>query len=85
MRVRELPPRPGVPGGLAVSGFDRGSSAAAAGLKVGDVLLSADGAALARSADLQRLVWARKIGDTINLVIRRGNQRFKLPVTLRAP
>jgi serine protease Do len=82
VRVRELAARPGTPGGLAVSGFDPGSAAAAAGVRVGDVILTADGVAVRRSADLQRIVWARKTGDTVTLVIRRGNQRFKSPVVL---
>jgi len=50
----------------------KGSPAAKAGLKVGDVIRSIDGRRVRRRAALQRAVRARKPGDTVTLGVRRG-------------
>jgi len=83
VRVREQPGRGGMPGGLAISGFEPNSAAAASGLRVGDLILSAAGRVMRRSVDLQRVVWARKVGDLVSVTVRRGNRRFEVRVALR--
>jgi len=83
VRVRELPARPGLAGGLAVSGFEPASSAAAAGLRVGDVILIAGGTATLRSIDLQRILWALRPGAVLVLVLRRDGHRVQISVRPR--
>jgi S1-C subfamily serine protease len=82
VRVREVAVRGDVGGGLVVTGFDPGSPAPRAGLQAGDVILAAAGAVVLRPADLQRLVWGRKAGDLLVLLVRRGTRRLEVTVRL---
>ena len=79
VRVRPLP----MQGGLSITGFDPGSAAQAAGLRVGDVILMAAGRATPRSADLQRVVWGLQRGSALEVTFRRGNRRMVQSVVLR--
>ncbi len=83
VRVRALQTVGDRPAGLIVTGFDPGSSAASSGVQVRDVLLRADGVVLQRAADLQRVVWARKRGDLVRLIVQRGSRRLDLRIPLR--
>ena len=57
-----------------------GSAAAAAGLKPGDRFVSADGQAVRRFEDVQRIV-RLNVGTPIDLIIKRQNQLLPLRVT----
>jgi serine protease Do len=69
--------------GLEVTGFEPGSAAPAAGLRVGDILLAAGGAPLHRIADLQRALWAHPPGHGLRLLVARGAARFELDLVPR--
>lgn len=83
VRVRALRTAGDRPAGLVVTGFDPNAVAQAAGLRVRDVLLQADGVALERAADLQRIVWGHARGEVVRLLVQRGAQRIQIPVRLR--
>jgi serine protease Do len=80
--VRETDAR-GTAGGLEVTRFHPGSSAEAAGLRAGDVILSVEGAPTPRASDLQRAVWSRAAGSTVTVVFLRDGRRLQLSVPLR--
>ncbi len=85
VRVREVRGTMGRSGGLQVTGFEAVSPAVRAGLRIGDVILVAGGEVVGRSVDLQRLVWARRAGELMTLLVRRGTHRFEVRVRVRAP
>lgn len=58
------------------------SPAAAAGMQVGDVVLSIDGAAVSEFLDLQRIV-ARSPEQGLDVIVRRGDSEVALRVTPR--
>lgn len=60
-----------------------GSAAARAGVKVGDVMESFDGVALAEKETLNRLVSGKRWGDSAVLVVKRGEEKVSLPVVFR--
>jgi serine protease Do len=80
--VREADARSGA-AGLEVSRFHPGSPAAAAGLRAGDVIVALDGAPIARTADLQRIVWSRPPGTTFLLAFLRAGARMEARVASR--
>lgn len=79
--VRVRPIATGGVQGLAISRFETGSRAQAAGFQVGDVLLTLDGESLRSAADLQRAWWARAGQPRVMFVFLRGGSRFQLPVS----
>ncbi len=61
--------------GVVLTDVAQGSPAAQAGLQQGDVIVAADGKAIADEAALRQAIQAHNIGDTIQLtVIRNGRQ-----------
>lgn len=77
---------PGAPKGIQIAAVYRGTPAAKAGLRPGDVLLKAAGIALNSSHDLQRAVISRAIGERIDLEVRRGSKVIPMSVvTARMP
>jgi S1-C subfamily serine protease len=70
---------------VTVIGVAPGSPAAEAGLQPADVLLAADGTAIAESQQFIMLVGAHRLGETISLQVGRGNAPFltKLVLTPR--
>jgi len=77
-------PEAGAPRGILVAEVYRGTPAAKAGLRPGDVLLKADELPLNTSHDLMRAVLTRAVGDRINLQVRRGRQILPLSVPTAA-
>lgn len=59
--------------------------AEAAGFTVGDVLLALDGTPLPDRETLNRLMSAKRWGDTAVLRVRRGSGTMEIPVLLRRP
>ena len=51
----------------------------------GDVVVSADGQAVTRAEDLQRIVFAKDEGDVVRLELWRNGETREVDVTLRAP
>jgi photosystem II stability/assembly factor-like uncharacterized protein len=60
-------------------------AAAKAGLKVGDVLLSVDGAKTETRPVLLKTLAAKKIGDKVKVAYQRGSERKEAEVTLALP
>lgn len=72
----------GVSTGLAVEEVVPGSAAAAAGILVGDVLLSVDSKDLSGRMGLRRMIADRSIGDNVVLELARGEARITVQATL---
>lgn len=72
-----------VPQGALVADIWPNGPAARAGLRQGDVVLQADGQALADAATLNYVIGNHRPGDSIPLVVRRADGRDQ-PATLRA-
>ncbi len=68
--------------GLYVYSVEQGSDAEKAGLKSGDLLVSIDGKAVATVADAGAAFDAKKVGDTVNVVIKRGGKEITVPLKL---
>ncbi len=84
---RILPPMPRLPRApvsteIVVRSVVTGSPAAAAGLKVDDVILSLDGAGMDDPRALVYAIGQSKPGDTITLEVNRSNETLKVSVTL---
>ncbi len=62
-------------GGIPVSGVVENSSAALMGVVASDLLLSVNGQALNALPDLQRALAGAKVGDTVVLELKRGEQK----------
>jgi len=73
-RVRQL--------GVYVQKVNEGSAAQAAGFKAGDCIVSIDGASLASSADLKKILNNHKVGDTVTFTVKRNGQTLSLSVKL---
>jgi S1-C subfamily serine protease len=75
--------------GVVVGSVARGSPAEAAGIAVGDVLMSFDGEALRAEKDedlgqFQRLVALKSVGKEVEIELRRGGERRELRAVLAA-
>lgn len=77
----------GVDAALKVEVVVAGSAAAAAGIQVGDLLLSLDGKSLAGRMGLRRVIADRYVGDHVALEVARGEEVLHMQATLakRAP
>lgn len=70
--------------GAQVASIEQGSSAASAGLREGDVIISIDGDAVDSSTSLVGQVRERKVGQRVALVVVRDGKRVNVTVTLGA-
>lgn len=70
--------------GVIVSSVSEGSSAKAAGIEAGDIILSFDGQPIDDTKNFSRMVAETEVGKTINLEIWRDKQirKISLPVML---
>lgn len=74
-----------IPSGLRITGFATESRARET-LQEGDLILTADGVALATRSDLQEVLAKHRPGDQITVGLRRGEQELSVPVTtMEAP
>jgi S1-C subfamily serine protease len=69
--------------GIRISTVDKDSPAAAAGLRTGDLIVAFDEQAVTGIDDLQRLLTGRRIGDAVDIVVLRRDQRLRLRTTPR--
>lgn len=72
------------PGGVRIKETLRGSAVRAAGLRTGDIIVAVDGKAVRSSRELAVAIAARRVGETVVLRYRRGEDYEEAPVTLRA-
>ncbi len=68
--------------GIFVQKVLQGSPAAQAGLKNGDVILKADGQVLSGAEQIQKIVRAKKIGDSMQIEISRSGARRTLSIEI---
>lgn len=71
--------------GVLVSSVTPGSSADIAGIQAGDRILSAAGKPIHNLETLRREVTRRAIGDTLAIVVRRGDRDLSVDTSLVAP
>lgn len=70
-------------GGVLIAGVNKGSPAAQAGLRPGDVLLALDGRPMNTPGQAVQYLSSKKIGDRLSVTFRRGNQTMRATVVLR--
>jgi serine protease Do len=71
--------------GCRLTSVEKDSPASKAGLKVGDIVLKVDHRDITVSAAFRRWVAEAAPGETLNLEIKRGDQRLKLDLKVEAP
>ena len=71
-----------LPAGLYITAVEPGSSAYAKGVESGDILISLNGTAVSTMDQLNALVYAHEVGDTLEAVVYRGGQQYKLELLL---
>lgn len=69
--------------GIYVQTIEEFSAAEKAGLKIGDVIIEADGTKVTTMDELNEIKNKKKIGDTINLKINRNGEEKNITVTLQ--
>ena len=70
--------------GIVIEAVTVNSAAAAAGVKVGDLLLTIDGLEVSRASRLGELIAERRAGDTLTLGVTRDGKPVELKATLIA-
>lgn len=73
-----------VENGLKITDVDEDSAAEKAGVKIGDVLTTADGEAIAEKAELITLMKSKANGDDLNLTLLRDGKSIELKLKLLA-
>jgi S1-C subfamily serine protease len=68
--------------GAPVTSVEPGSAAAEAGVLVKDVIVELEGVPVLHFAHLRRLIHLRRVGETITLKVRRGEELLELKATL---
>ena len=71
-----------VPAGVEVAEVIEGTAAAAAGIEVGDILLSVDGEPLTTIDQLVAMLRFYRVGDSVAVELERGGERQTITVTL---
>ena len=59
-----------------------GSIAEEMGIEAGDILLSLNGQRITSQSELDSLVYSMRIGDTVEAVIYRGGNQYRIQLTL---
>lgn len=73
-----------IPNGLLITQVEQGSAAEKAGIQVGDILLQLDGVYITEAEDVESVLYAHEIGDTLNAVLYRykNTTRYEVTITL---
>ena len=69
--------------GIYVKAIDEFSAAEKAGLKIGDVIIKADGKEISTNKELNEIKNSHSIGDTIKLTINRNGEEKEISVVLQ--
>ncbi|NLN06804.1 MAG: PDZ domain-containing protein [Firmicutes bacterium] len=68
--------------GMIVYAVDPGSPADKAGMRSGDIIIEFAGKKIETFSDLQKAIYAQKVGDTVEIVVVRDRQKLTLTATL---
>lgn len=79
-----LPANANVPAGAPVASVEPGSAAARAGLRTGDIILTAGGLPTPTGAEVRNMVGRTEIGARLTLQVQRGSSRIEVPVVVEA-
>jgi len=71
-------------GGALVTNVVDGSSAAQAGMKVGDIIVKADAVDVKHSVDLRNAIGSQFSGDSVQLTVLRDGKRYIIPALLES-
>jgi serine protease Do len=69
------------PRGLVVSRVEAEGPAAAAGLRVGDVIRKVNGQAVATADEAQRVLFGVEVGDSVRLEVDHGSEHRRVTLT----
>ncbi|MBO9623566.1 MAG: trypsin-like peptidase domain-containing protein [Sphingomonas sp.] len=79
-----VPANATIPAGAPVASVEPGSAAARAGLRTGDVILTAGGRPTPTGAEVRNMVGRTEVGARLTLQVQRGANRFDVPVEVEA-
>lgn len=68
--------------GLLITSVIKGSPADKAGVEADDILIRFDGTVIENNKTFRKLLYAKTVGDTAELIVLRGSKELKLSVTL---
>lgn len=68
--------------GALIAAVQRGSPAARAGLRPGDIVVAADGKPTPTASSLRNAVGLTELGDELTLRVQRSGERVEIPVTV---
>ena len=71
-----------MPAGLYITHVDPGSDAYSKGIEDGDMLLSLAGQRITTMEELKALLYDREVGDTVEAIIYRAGQQYRVQLTL---
>ena len=71
-----------MPAGLYINYVEEDSDAAKQGIEPGDILISLDGTRITGSEDLRTLLYNYQAGDTVQIIIFRQGETYRLELTL---
>lgn len=73
-----------IPEGAYIQTVVQGSAASKAGLRRGDIITRIDGQRITEDNQLSTIISKKKVGDTIAIVVYRGNETLELSATLES-
>jgi serine protease Do len=71
-----------MPAGLYITYVEPGSDAYSKGIENGDMLLSIDNQRLTTIDELKSILYDREVGETVEAIIYRNGQQYRVQVTL---
>ena len=71
-----------LPAGLYITRVDRGSDAFSKGIESGDILISIGSQRITTMNELKTAVYGYQVGDTVEVVIYRDGQQYRVSLTL---
>jgi len=71
-----------IPAGLYIYSVSPDSNAFSQGIEPGDILLSLDGQRITSQKELEQLVFTKNVGDTMEAVIYREGDQYRIQLTL---